>query len=123
VAFAPALAALFFIESPVLALVLAVLGLLYYPAALIVSAHDRGFGAALNPMPGFALIRQLPGPYAVTLAYLGLTLAVSAALVALISLIPSVPLEVLFFVTVTNYAPTVCVRMLGLLISEYREEL
>jgi len=104
------------------------LGALYFPAGIIVAAHNEGCIAPFNPFIGLRLIARIPGPYFVTLAFL-LVAAVStwlmlAALVALDRMLSAIPfLPVLVSTVLILIGPVVMARLLGLLMREYKDDL
>jgi hypothetical protein len=131
-AFFPAVIAWFALgggpESELVAGGLAIAGVLYLPAAIIVAAHGVGCLGAVNPVPAVALIGRIPKPYAITVAMLaaalvagvGMHLAVPKIVKAL-SILPILP--GLIGKSLLLYAPMVSMRMLGLLVHEHGEEL
>ncbi|MFO0571527.1 MAG: hypothetical protein U0263_38215 [Polyangiaceae bacterium] len=128
VAFTPALAALVFLgwtASAPLVLALALLGLLYLPAGIIVAAHNEGCIAPLNPVPAVQIIFRIPGAYFLTLVFLLLAATLGGAVVYGASLVlGSIPiLGALVLRVIGLYAPVVMGRQLGLLMREHGEEL
>jgi hypothetical protein len=128
VAFSGALAALWFLGWPAgapLAVALGVLGLVYLPAGMIVAAHREGCLGPLNPVPPIQVIARIPGPYFLTLAFLGVTAVVGGALVwGAARVLFGVPLVGGLLVRAVGLVPLVVMaRQLGVLVDEHREEL
>ena len=99
------------------------LGLLYFPAALVVAAHSEGCLGVLNPVAGVTFISRIPGPYAITLAFLSLAVAAGAGMLTTAAAI-DIPIVGLIARSIASlYAPLVGMRMLGLLMEEHAEEL
>lgn len=99
------------------------LGLIYFPASLVVAAHSDGCLGVLNPVAGVSFIARIPGPYFVTLAFLSLAVAAGAGMLATANAI-EVPVVGLIARSIAAlYAPLVAMRMLGLLMEEHAEEL
>ncbi len=125
--FGPAAAALFLLapakgEPPVVALVLGGLGLLYFPAALVVAAHETG-GAVINPVAGFRLIARIPGSYFLTVFFVGIAMAVGGATIRAALLLDVPVLGAVARSVASLYGPIVAMRMLGLLVQENAESL
>jgi hypothetical protein len=131
VSFAPAVLALFMLGWPEGAAVvygLGALGALYFPAGVIVAAHNEGCVAPLMPWLGVQLIVRIPGPYFITLGFLVVGLALSAASRAvatlLLTALASVPVGPGMLAMVIVLLPLVAMaRMLGLLLREHAHEL
>jgi hypothetical protein len=101
----------------------ALLGLLYFPAALVVAARSTGCLGAFNPVAGLALIALIPGPYAVTVAFLAVAVAAGAGMVVAASSLDNLFVAAIARSVAQLYAPLVAMRMLGLLLNEHAEEL
>lgn len=111
-----------------LGVLLALAGVAYLPAAVIVAASTNGCLGAANPIPGVQLIQRIPGPYFVTVFALGLLLIVDLGIVVvagaiesslrLVPFVPGVLIKMLLL-----YAPLVAARMLGSLMHERKYEL
>lgn len=103
------------------------LGLVYFPAALVV-AWSRSYGIVFSPALPFQLVMSLPGPYLVMLGFLFVAVAASAALVWMGSLLADaldgvwlVPWILRTFLG--SFGPIVVCRMLGTFVCEHQEEL
>lgn len=99
-------------------------GTLYLPAALVVAAHS--ISATLNPLPGLALIRRIPGPYFLTVLFLVVALSTHGLVRIAVHEIGAElgPFIAAFAAPVLGMYPSiVCARMLGLLVREHTEEL
>jgi hypothetical protein len=105
------------------AAVLGILGLVYFPAGIIVAAHGGGCLGPLNPVPGVQLIARIPGAYFMTLAFLVLTLALGYGVVAVAQrLFGGIPFLGPALVRVLGLvAPVIMARQLGILVHEHRE--
>jgi hypothetical protein len=110
-------------EPSLLVIALALLGLVYFPAALVVAARAEGCLGAFNPVAGVALIALIPGPYAVTVAFLAVAVGVGVGVVVAVSSLDSVIVTALVRGIVQLYVPLVAMRMLGLLVNEHAEDL
>lgn len=108
--------------SPV-ALGLGGLGLFYFPAALVLAAHESGCLGVLNPIAGVQLIARIPGAYVLTVFFVVVALAIGAAMMRAAVMI-DVPIVGSVARSVAGlYGPVVAMRMLGLLVAENAEVL
>lgn len=122
----PAVIALIAQAAPAVTITLAVLGVLYVPAGMIVASESDG--VLVNPFAALAIVQRIPGPYVVLLAFLAVVVAVGAGvsiagdrLQTMLTMIPLFPR--LVATTIGLYAPFTAARMLGLLVREHAEEL
>lgn len=125
VACGPALAAALLLGDSGYAIagLLAVVGSLYLPAALIIAAHDESLVAGLNPLPALRLIARIPGPYATACALLAV-LGLLAGGTVLAARALAIPIASPLIEAVVGFLPLVgAARMLGVLVHECREEL
>lgn len=127
VSFGPAIAAGVLLQgnSSLLPIAYAVagLGLLYFPASLVVAAHSDGCLGVLNPAAGIAFITRIPGPYFITLAFVAIAAGVGAGMMAGAATIELPIVSIVVRSVASLYGPLVAMRMLGLLIEEHAEEL
>ena len=126
VSFGAAIVAAVLLEPSEIAIVyaLALAGALYFPAAVIVAAHQHeGFLGALNPVTSFGLITRIPAAYAVTLGFLAGAGALGGAVNYATDLIEVPILGGIVHRVFGFFAPVVMMRMLGVLVNEKREEL
>jgi len=99
------------------------LGLLYFPAALVLAAHESGCLGVLNPIAGFKLIARIPGAYFSTVFFVAVALSVGGAMIYVATLL-DVPLVGAVARSIASlYGPVVAMRMLGLLVHENAEQL
>jgi hypothetical protein len=127
-ALSPGLLAAYLTESPLLGGAGALLGLLYLPAGMIVAAHSSGCVGPLNPVPAAVIIGRIPGPYALTLAFLALAAGLGYGLRFLGGLaagaLEGVPFIPGYLTSVLGLLPAVVMaRMLGLLVYEHGHEI
>jgi hypothetical protein len=132
VAFGPAVAVGVGTGSPALAGIVAVGGLVYLPAALVIASYQNfGCLGAVNPLPALALIARIPGSYAVTLGFLlgavALSIGVSLGGDALAGALTRAPLGGFVAGLLGSVAQLlvamIAARMLGLLVREHAEEI
>jgi DNA-directed RNA polymerase subunit RPC12/RpoP len=123
---APAIAATVAHAPFPLTVALALLGLSYAPAALIVASESEGL--LVHPIAAVRIVARIARPYLVLLAGLAVVGGVQAgvSLVAryleeALTVIPILPR--LVATTLTLYAPFTAARMLGLLVREHAEDL
>lgn len=122
VAFGPAVVAHLAVRTTGLTALLALAGAAYLPAALIVTAHDDRFEAALNPVLPLRIIRAIPRAYAITCGFLA-ALA-SACLLAVLGGAALGGVTGAFATGVLGFVPLVlAARMLGVLVDAHDEEL
>lgn len=122
VAFGPAVAAHLAVRLVPVTALLAAAGALYLPAALIVTAHHDGLGAALNPVLPLRLIRAIPRAYATTCAFLGALAAAAVLVAAFAAAIGGVSGALVG--GVAGFVPfALAARMLGVLVDAHDEEL
>ena len=127
VAFTPAFLVFGLTRSTPLAVGVGVLGALYLPAALITAAHGSGCLGPINPIPAAQIIARIPGPYLLTVAFLGVAGALAFGLrIAsdkLVAVVPIPFIPALLAGVVQLLAPVAMARLLGLLVREHGEEL
>jgi hypothetical protein len=126
VAFLPALITLVVLGAAgaIASYAVALLGLVYLPAGLVVAARAEGCLAPLNPIPSLQLIARIPAAYLLTL--LALSLAAGAGVgISLVerSVVGSSFLLALVGRVFELYAPSVMARMLGVMVREHAEVL
>jgi hypothetical protein len=98
-------------------------GLVYFPAALVLAAHETGCLGVLNPVAGVQLIARVPGPYFVTVFFVGVAAAIGGLMTSGASMVAVPLLGGLLRSVAALYAPVVAMRMLGLLVEENAEAL
>ncbi|MBX3188624.1 MAG: hypothetical protein KF819_16525 [Labilithrix sp.] len=98
-------------------------GLLYFPAALVVAAHSQGCLGALNPLAGIALIGKIPGAYVLTVFFVAIALGVGGGMLRAAAAIEVPLLGAIVRSVAALYAPVVAMRLLGLLLAENAEHL
>lgn len=106
--------------SPI-ATLLAGLGVLYFPAALVLAAHETGCLGVLNPVAGLKLIARIPGAYFLTVFFVAIAIGVGAAMLRVAMMIEVPIAGVLARSVASLYGPVVAMRMLGLLVNENAE--
>jgi hypothetical protein len=128
VAGAPALAAWIGTQSVPLTVAGGALGLVYLPAGFIAASYPSGCLGPLNPLPAIVLIARIPGAYAITLAFLAVTVGLGvgagyAAKAISTALAPVPVLPMLLALVLRMLPPAIAARMLGLLVREHGDEL
>jgi hypothetical protein len=103
--------------------VLGAVGVLYFPAALVVAAHSDGCLGVLNPVAGISFIARIPGPYAITVAFLAVAVGAGVGMTATAAELDVPVIGIVARSIAALYAPLVAMRMLGLLMEEHAEEL
>jgi len=110
-------------EAGPLPWILAGVGALYLPAALVVAAHARTTLGALNVAAGVGFIARLPAAYLLTSAFSLVAMALGALLYRGAIGVTVPVLGGLLRGVAMIYGPMVAMRMLGLLVEEHAEEL
>ena len=102
---------------------LAGLGILYFPAALVLAAHESGCLGVLNPIAGFKLIARIPGAYFLTVFFVAVALSLGAATMYVAARIDVPVVGAVVRSIAALFGPVVAMRMLGLLVAENAEQL
>lgn len=126
--FGPAWASTYLMQDDVrgdfwstLPVVLLGLGALYFPAALVLAAHETGCLGVLNPIAGFKLIARIPGAYFLTVFFVAIAIGVGAGMFRVAMMVDVPILGVVVRSIASLYGPVVAMRMLGLLVNENAE--